>query len=71
MIVDNETRWLSQLFMIKRAIQLKIYLKILFIVAREDWDKEHRSKKTRVVSRRQLEQLPRYLRPENQLSDRD
>jgi hypothetical protein len=51
--------------MIGRAIQLKTYLKTLFIVAREDWDKEHRSKKTGVVSKRQLKQFPRYLRPEN------
>jgi hypothetical protein len=65
------TRWLSQLYMIRHAIQLKTSLETLLIVAKEDWDRENRSKRTGTISKRRLDKLPRYLREHNQLCDRD
>jgi hypothetical protein len=70
LITDNETRWLSQLYMIRRAIQLKTSIKTLLIVAREDWNKKNRSR-SGIISQRKLDTLPRYLRAENQLHDLD
>jgi hypothetical protein len=44
LIIDNNIRWLSQLYMIRRAIQLKTSLKTLLIVVKENRDRENRSK---------------------------
>jgi hypothetical protein len=70
LIIDDETRWLSQLYMIRRAIQLKTSINTLLIVAREDWNQKHRSR-SNIITKRKLDKLPRYLRAENQLNDRD
>jgi hypothetical protein len=70
LIIDNDTRWLSQLYMIRRAIQLKTSIKTLLIVAREDWNQKHRSS-SNIISKHKLDKLPRYLRAENQLDDRN
>jgi hypothetical protein len=70
LIIDNETRWLSQLYMIRRAIQLKTYIKTLLIVVRKDWNKKNRSR-SGIIAKHKLDKLPRYLRAENQLDDRD
>jgi hypothetical protein len=35
LIIDTETRWLSQLYMIRRALQLKEPIKTLLIMIRE------------------------------------
>jgi hypothetical protein len=68
--MDNETRWLSQLYMIQQAIQLKTYIKTLSIVVREDWNKKNRSR-SGIIAKHKLDKLPRYLQAENQLDDRD
>jgi hypothetical protein len=70
LIMDNETRWPSQLYMIRRAIQLKTYIKTLLIMVREDWNKKTRSR-SGIIAKHKLDKLPRYLRAENQLDDRN
>jgi hypothetical protein len=56
--------------MIRRAIKLKTYIKTLLIVVREDWNKKNRSR-SGIIAKHKLDKLPRYLRTENQLDDRD
>jgi hypothetical protein len=68
--MDNEIQWLSKLYMIRRVIQLKTYIKTLLIVVREDWNKKNRSQSC-IIAKHKLDKLPRYLRAENQLDDRD
>jgi hypothetical protein len=70
LIINNETRWLSQLYMVRRAIQLKTYIKTLLIMVQKDWNKQNRSR-SGIISKHKLNKLPRYLRAENQLNDRD
>jgi hypothetical protein len=70
LIIDNETRWLSQLYMIRRAIQLKTYIKTLLIVVQKDWNKQNRSR-SGIISKHKLNKLPRYLQAKNQLGDRN
>lgn len=71
LVSDNATRWLSQLYMIRRALQLKVSIKMLLVVAKENWEAENRSKRSGKVSAAKLAKLPRYLRDENQLTDND
>jgi hypothetical protein len=56
LIIDNETGWLSQLYMIRRAIQLKASIKTVLIVAREDWNKKNRFR-SGIISQRKLDTL--------------
>jgi hypothetical protein len=46
LIIDNNTRWLSQLYMIRRALMLKTSLKLLLLRAGEEWDQENMSRRT-------------------------
>lgn len=38
-VVDNETRWLSQLYMIRRALILRPYLEALVLKHKQAWEK--------------------------------
>jgi hypothetical protein len=71
LIINTEPRWLSQLYMIRRALQLKKPIKTLLIMIEKKWDQQHRSKRNGIISKRNLDKLPRYLRTKNQLCDRD
>ncbi|KAG7001716.1 hypothetical protein FocnCong_v011310 [Fusarium oxysporum f. sp. conglutinans] len=46
LIIDNDTRWLSQLYMIRRALRLKTSIELLLIKYKAQWEDENRSKKT-------------------------
>ncbi|KAL6406014.1 restless-like transposase [Ilyonectria robusta] len=71
LIVDNDTRWLSQLYMIRRALRLKTFIELLLIKYKAQWEDENRSKKTGRVTQAKLAKKPRILRDENQLTDKD
>lgn len=70
-VLDNQTRWLSQLYMIRRAIQLRAFLALLIIQTRTEWEEEHRNKRTGILTTAVRAKMPRYLRDENQLTERD
>ncbi|KAK8106569.1 reverse transcriptase [Apiospora kogelbergensis] len=38
---DNDTRWLSQLYMIRRALRLKPYLRFLVAKYKQEWEEEN------------------------------
>ncbi|KAM5527209.1 hAT family dimerization domain protein [Fusarium oxysporum f. sp. phaseoli] len=46
LIIDNDTRWLSQLYMIRRALRLKTSIELLLIKYKAQWEDENKSKKT-------------------------
>jgi hypothetical protein len=71
LIIDNDTRWLLQLYMIRRALLLKTSLKLLLLRARKEWDQENMSRRTGKVILSKLAKLPRYLQEANQLTERD
>ncbi|OWT43020.1 restless-like transposase [Pochonia chlamydosporia 170] len=71
LIIDNDTRWLSQLYMIRRALRLKTSIKLLLVRYKAQWEDENRSRKTGQVTQAKLAKKPRILRDENQLTDRD
>ncbi|KID81274.1 restless-like transposase [Metarhizium guizhouense ARSEF 977] len=69
LIIDNDTRWLSQLYMIRRAITLRPYLEQLILKHRQQWEQENRSKRTGSVRKSAKE--PRICLEENQLTAHD
>ncbi|KAF6524810.1 hypothetical protein HZS61_010605 [Fusarium oxysporum f. sp. conglutinans] len=71
LIIDNDTRWLSQLYMIRRALRLKTSIELLLVKYKAQWEDENRSKKTGQVTQAKLAKKPRILRDENQLTDKD
>ncbi|KAF4472338.1 restless-like transposase [Fusarium albosuccineum] len=71
LIIDNDTRWLSQLYMIRRALRLKTSIELLLIKYKAQWEDENRSKKTGQVTQAKLAKKPRILRDENQITDKD
>lgn len=70
-ILDNQTRWLSQLYMIRRARKLRSFLALLILQSKSEWEEEHRSKRTGGVTAASRAKMPRYLREENQLTEHD
>ncbi|KAJ3455240.1 hypothetical protein MRS44_013840 [Fusarium solani] len=46
LIIDNDTRWLSQLYMIRRAIILRLFIEQLVLKHRQQWEQDNRSKRT-------------------------
>ncbi|KPA35654.1 hypothetical protein FLAG1_11631 [Fusarium langsethiae] len=68
-VVDNDTRWLSQLYMIRRAIKLRPYLDVMILKHKQAWEQDNRSKKTGLMRRSAVQ--PRICLSENQLSDKD
>ncbi|PQK15635.1 hypothetical protein BB8028_0005g11470 [Beauveria bassiana] len=71
LIIDNDTRWLSQLYMIRRALRLKTSVELLLIRYKAQWEDENRSRRTGQVTQAKLAKKPRILRDENQLADKD
>jgi hypothetical protein len=69
LIIDSDTRWLSQLYMIRRAITLRPYLEQLILKHRQQWEQENRSKRTGSVRKSAKE--PRICLEENQLTAHD
>jgi hypothetical protein len=66
---DNNTRWLSQLYMIRRALKIRPYLILLVVKYKQEWEDENRSKRTGQV--RKSAKLPRICEEENKLTDSD
>ncbi|KAK2469374.1 hypothetical protein H9L39_19091 [Fusarium oxysporum f. sp. albedinis] len=67
-ILDNDTRWLSQLYMIRRALLLRDYIERLIAHHRIDFEQQNKVK--RGGPKKSLT-LPFICQPENQLSDKD
>ncbi|OBS17634.1 hypothetical protein FPOA_26234 [Fusarium poae] len=67
-VLDNGTRWLSQYYMIERAIKLRRYLEELIDIAIQSSRKFQRPRSTRTQP---PSQLPRCLEEANLLSDAD
>ncbi|KAF6528329.1 hypothetical protein HZS61_008631 [Fusarium oxysporum f. sp. conglutinans] len=68
-VVDNDTRWLSQLYMIRRAIKLRPYLDVMILKHKQAWEQDNRSKRTGLMRRSAVQ--PRICLSENQLSNKD
>lgn len=67
-ILDNDTRWLSQLYMIRRALLLRDYIERLIAHHRIEFEQQHKTKRGGL---RKSLALPFICQPENQLSDKD
>jgi hypothetical protein len=70
-VLDNDTRWLSQLYMIRRLLKLRPYIPRLITEFQREWEDANRSKRTGHVSFRALAQKPRILKEQNQLNEHD
>ncbi|RWA03211.1 hypothetical protein EKO27_g11894 [Xylaria grammica] len=70
-ILDNDTRWLSQLYMIRRLLKLRPYIPRLISEFQKEWEDSNRSKRTGLVSTKAMAKRPRILKEENQLNDHD
>ncbi|RKK79354.1 hypothetical protein BFJ68_g17816, partial [Fusarium oxysporum] len=68
-VVDNETRWLSQLYMIRRALKLRPYLETLVLKHKQEWDKDNTSKRSKRLKASAI--MPAICRDENKLGDKD
>ena len=68
-VTDNETRWLSQFYMIRRALKLRPYLETLVLKHKQEWKKENTSKRTGRL--RASAVMPAICRDENKLEDKD
>ncbi|EJP69829.1 restless-like transposase [Beauveria bassiana ARSEF 2860] len=69
LIIDNDTRWLSQLYMIRRALTLRPFLEQLILKHRQQWEQEVRSKRTGGIKKSAKE--PRICMEVNQLTSND
>lgn len=69
MAVDNETRWLSQFYMIRRALTLRPYLETLVLKHKQEWEKENTSKRSKRLKASAI--MPTMCRDENKLDDKD
>jgi hypothetical protein len=67
-IRDNDTRWLSQLYMIRRALKLRKYFDLLVVEYRVEWKKEALTKKGNL---KKGKKMPRIFMSEGQLSDNE
>ncbi|KJZ69742.1 hypothetical protein HIM_10853 [Hirsutella minnesotensis 3608] len=68
-VVDNETRWLSQLYMIRRALRLRPYLETLVLKHKQEWEKDNTSKRSKRLKASAV--MPAICRDENKLNDKD
>ncbi|EXU94742.1 hAT family dimerization domain protein [Metarhizium robertsii] len=68
-VVDNETRWLSQFYMIRRALKLRPYLETLVLKHKQEWEKENTSKRSGRLKANAV--MPAICREENKLDDKD
>ncbi|KAM0742766.1 hypothetical protein ACQRIT_002943 [Beauveria bassiana] len=67
-VVDNDTRWLSQLYMIRRAIKLRPYLAMLRVKRRLEWEQKEKPKR---LTGRNSANMPRICRPELDVTSHD
>lgn len=68
-VVDNETRWLLQLYMIRRALRLRSYLETLVLKHKQAWEKDNTLKRSKRL--RTSAVMPSICREENKLDDKD
>ncbi|OBS17235.1 hypothetical protein FPOA_12262 [Fusarium poae] len=68
-VADNETRWLSQLYMIRRALKLRPYLETLVLKHKQEWEKDNTSKRSKRLKSSAI--IPAICRDENKLGDKD
>ena len=68
-VVDNETRWLSQLYMIRRALMLRPYLETLVLKHKQAWEKDNTLKRSQRP--RTSAVMPSISREENKLEGKD
>lgn len=68
-VVDNDTRWLSQLYMIRRALQLRDYFEQLIVKHKQTWERENKLK--RGSGFKKGVKYPSICEPENQLDETD
>ncbi|KGQ02732.1 hypothetical protein BBAD15_g12049 [Beauveria bassiana D1-5] len=68
-VVDNETRWLSQLYMIRRARRLRPYLEALVLKHKQAWERDSTLKRSKRLRINAL--MPSVCREENKLDDKD
>jgi hypothetical protein len=68
-VVDNDTRWLSQLYMIRRALQLRDYFEQMVVKHKQTWERENKLK--RGSGFRKGIKFPSICEPENQLDETD
>ncbi|KFA77852.1 hypothetical protein S40288_09764, partial [Stachybotrys chartarum IBT 40288] len=68
-VVDNETRWLSQLYMIRRALRLRPYLETLVLKHKQEWEKVNLLKRSKRLKASAI--MPAICRDENKLNDKD
>jgi hypothetical protein len=68
-VLDNETRWLSQLHMIRRALKLRPCLETLVLKHKQEWERENTSKRSKRL--RASAVMPAICRDENKLNDVD
>jgi hypothetical protein len=64
-VLDNLTRWLSQLYMIRRALQLRPFLEDLWVKHHTEWKMDVRKGK------RKESDIPLHLRDESELTQKD
>ena len=69
LIIDNDTRWLSQLYMIRRALTLRPFVEQLVLKHRQKWEQDNRSRRTGNLRKSAKE--PRICLEENQLTAND
>ncbi|EFZ03316.2 HAT dimerization [Metarhizium robertsii ARSEF 23] len=69
LVIDNDTRWLSQLYMLRRAITLRPYIEQLILKHRQQWEQDNRSKRSENL--RKSAKVPRIWLEENQLTFHD
>jgi hypothetical protein len=69
LIIDNDTRLLSQLYMIRRALALSPFIQQIVLKHRQQWEQDNRSRRTGKLRKSAKE--PRICLEENQLTTND
>jgi hypothetical protein len=69
LIIDNDTRWLSQLYMIRRALTLRPFVEQLVLKHRQQWEQDNRSRRTGNLRKSAKE--PQICLEENLLTTND
>ncbi|KAM5528514.1 hAT family dimerization domain protein, partial [Fusarium oxysporum f. sp. phaseoli] len=69
LIIDNDTRWLSQLYMIRRALTLRPFVEQFVLKHRRQWEQDNRSRRTGNLRKSAKE--PQIFLEKNQLTTND
>jgi hypothetical protein len=67
-ILNNDTRWLSQLFIIRRALQIRTYLELTLLEFKQKWEAEDRARRDAGVRASAARNILSCLRLENELN---